>query len=516
MGKKRVINEMKSFVKYKILIVEDDEELLDLLVKCLTKENFKVIKAKDGKKALNLFYQENPDILVLDLNLPDLKGIEICRIIRKEEEYDDVAIMIISGNISDADKIEGLSVGADDYIEKPFNTKELVIRIRNILRRVYPPIKEEAILRDNELTINVRAKSVKIKDEFVKFTNKELSVLYTLVKKPGMVISRHYLLNKFWGFRYGSGTITRTVDTHINRIRKKLGSMGNNIKAVKGEGYMYIPKIVVDNRKKKERNRLENMVRLMLQTMEEAIILTDKKGRIIMMNSIAEILTGYNCKTLDEIGFNEVFNIIGSTGQKVENIISNTINRGEVSDDSGNIGLISKTGKRTTIKYKCILLNDANSVVLGVVVNFSDITCQKLAEYALSELEEVQKVIMEQALMGIVIIQDGMIKYINNRACNIIGASTEDIKTLKPNQFLDIIYPDDKKFAMEQASKKQTGEKEGIVTNYQFRIIDKNSKIKWIDHYSKTIIYGNRPADMVLWLDITDKKSLEEALSKAL
>ena len=138
---------------YKILIIEDDEGIVNLIRKNLAEEGYGVVNTDSGRKALDLFYRENPDLVILDLKIKDIHGLEVCRVIRRDEKYDDVPILIISGYISDEDRIEGLSMGADDYIVKPFNMKELMIRVRNALRRVNPPVREKNVLVEKNMII---------------------------------------------------------------------------------------------------------------------------------------------------------------------------------------------------------------------------------------------------------------------------------------------------------------------------------------------------------------------------
>jgi len=220
----------------KILIVDDDEEIRKLIGDFLSKENFEVEGAKNGKLALDSISKEKKDfqLIVLDIMLPDISGIELCKEIRK---ISTVPIIMLTARSEDIDKIIGLEVGADDYLTKPFNPKELIARIKAILRRTYSnknsALKCEEIIKiafrtsENELVnleINPKARRINRNSVEVKLTNKEYNILIYLINNKNIVISREKLLENIWGFDYMGES--RTIDVHVKELRKKIGDPG--------------------------------------------------------------------------------------------------------------------------------------------------------------------------------------------------------------------------------------------------------------------------------------------------
>ena len=220
----------------KILIVDDDEEIRKLIGDFLTKENFEVESAKNGKLALDSISKEKKDfqLIVLDIMLPDISGIELCKEIRK---ISTIPIIMLTARSEDIDKIIGLEVGADDYLTKPFNPKELIARIKAILRRTYSnknsSLKCDEIIKiafrtsKNELVnleINPKARRINRDSVEVKLTNKEYNILIYLITNKNIVISREKLLENIWGFDYMGET--RTIDVHVKELRKKIGDSG--------------------------------------------------------------------------------------------------------------------------------------------------------------------------------------------------------------------------------------------------------------------------------------------------
>ncbi len=500
-------------MNYKILVVEDEVAVLKIIRKNLVSENYRVIMAENGEKALNLFYKERPDLLVLDLALPDIQGLEICRTIRKDEDFDNIPIIIISGRISDEDKIEGLSSGADDYLVKPFSMKELVIRVNNALRRIHPPIREENILKEKDLVINLRAETVQVRGKYVKLTNKEFNVLSVLVRKRGSVVTKDYILSKLWGYKFGDGALTRTLDTHVARLRRKLGPIAKKIKTVKNEGYMYLPDVHEIDSAKEALKRSERKFSATLSSLGEAVIITDKMGYITLINNIAQGLTGYKKEAAVGRLLDKIFNLVNEDKkEKVKDLVSRIINKGVSVGLDGRIVLVSESGRKIPVECRGdAIKNDAGNI-LGVVFVFRDLRIQKLTEYALRRSEEGLRNILDQALMGVMVLQDGLIKYANEAVAGIMGDEAKDIMKWSANEFLKCIHPDDLAFVMEQISKKQMGIKDKVLNNYQIRLIDKRGKIKWVDQYSSTITYNGKPAQLIKTLDITERKQAEELL----
>ncbi len=207
---------------YKILVVDDEEDIVEFIKIYLEEEGYEVVTAYDGEEALEMVRMESPHLIILDIMLPKVDGFEICRQIRTEKT---VPIIILSARKTDAvDKIVGLELGADDYMIKPFETKELVARVKALLRRAY---REEYRLKSpsgnitfKELTIDVQRRQVFIRGESPKLTAKEFDLLLFLASRPGRVYSRNQLLDEVWGHEYIVGP--RTVDVHIRRLREQI------------------------------------------------------------------------------------------------------------------------------------------------------------------------------------------------------------------------------------------------------------------------------------------------------
>ena len=218
----------------KILVVDDEANIRDLAKMYLAKEGFEVVIAEDGLEAMALFQQERPDLIVLDLMLPGIDGWEVCRRVRAEGN---TPIIMITARDDDIDKIVGLEMGADDYVTKPFNPRELVARVRAIFRRVTPagPQPESDSRSVGDLTINVASREVTINGTKISLRTKEFDLLLTFSEHQNKVLSREQLLNLVWGYDfYGH---TRTVDVHIAHLREKLADSRLKIETVWGMGY---------------------------------------------------------------------------------------------------------------------------------------------------------------------------------------------------------------------------------------------------------------------------------------
>jgi two-component system OmpR family response regulator len=223
-------------MKRKILVVDDDEKLLEILEIYLKKDGYSVITATDGVEALRLFREHRPDLIVLDLMLPRIKGEKVCSRIRMES---DVPIIMLTAKTTERDKIAGLDTGADDYVTKPFGGGELLARIRANLRRKGEP-EEPTVISQGELTVDVKAREVKVGGEPVGLTGTEFDLLMTLIRDPGTVLSRVQLIHGVFG--YGYDGLERTIDTHINNLRKKIEpdpSRPKFVKTVFGVGYKF-------------------------------------------------------------------------------------------------------------------------------------------------------------------------------------------------------------------------------------------------------------------------------------
>lgn len=205
----------------RILVVDDEKTIVKGLKFSLEKEGYEVLAAFDGAEALSLFKKENPDLIVLDLMLPEVDGFEVCRRIRKGSE---VPIIMLTARGEDIDKILGLELGADDYVTKPFNPRELTARIKAILRRSQLPAGRDQIgmqvIRLQDLQIDLFQRKVRVRDKEVDLTSKEFALLSLLASHPGRVFSREKLLEHVWGYDYYGDA--RTVDVHIRHMREKI------------------------------------------------------------------------------------------------------------------------------------------------------------------------------------------------------------------------------------------------------------------------------------------------------
>jgi len=226
-------------MKEKILIVDDEKDIVKMLDYNLKKEGFRTISADDGEDALDLSAREHPDLIILDLMLPGLDGLEVCKSLKKADKTALIPIIMLTAKTKEADKIVGLELGADDYMTKPFSPRELVARVKAVLRRVKEKDKLPEIVEIGDLTIDFSKISVSVKGKPVELTAKEFELLRTLLKVKGRVLSRDYLLDTIWGFDHAVEIQTRTVDVHIRTLRKKMKSEAKRIVTVKNYGYRF-------------------------------------------------------------------------------------------------------------------------------------------------------------------------------------------------------------------------------------------------------------------------------------
>jgi len=224
--------------KIKVLIVEDEKRIVDLIRLYLEREGYAISVASDGMEALSLFREHRPDLVILDLMLPGIDGLEVCRKIR---QISTVPIIILTAKGEETDKVVGLSIGADDYVTKPFSPKELLARIRAILRRVRLwQATDEELLGDDRLKVNTATRQVWLNGKEITLTALEFDLLATLTASPGRVFSREQLLNLVWGVDYVGDP--RVVDVHIGNIRKKIEENPSSpelIKTVRDVGYKF-------------------------------------------------------------------------------------------------------------------------------------------------------------------------------------------------------------------------------------------------------------------------------------
>ena len=220
-----------------ILIVEDDPDIAESLRYNFEREGFRPVIAESGEKGLRLALDEKypPDLILLDLMLPGMSGMELCRRLRREPLTEKTPIIMLTAKAAETDKISGLNIGADDYIVKPFSVKEVVARVRAVLRRVEKETVEQ--YEDENLSIDFADMRVACSGEEVRLTRKEFALLEHLIKNSGRVATRQQLLDNVWGYSYFGDT--RTLDVHIRRLRQKLGDCGESIETVVGIGYRF-------------------------------------------------------------------------------------------------------------------------------------------------------------------------------------------------------------------------------------------------------------------------------------
>jgi two-component system alkaline phosphatase synthesis response regulator PhoP len=217
-----------------IVIVEDDEEMADLIRYNLEREGFRVRIATTGEAALNIILEHPPNLILLDLNLPHMSGFELCRRLREESTTAGTPILILTARASESDKVLGLDLGADDYITKPFSMRELVARVKAVLRRSQRVEVEGPAYDDGVLRIDPSTFSVQCQGREVRLTRKEFALLMELARNEGRVMARDALLDRVWGLAYYGDA--RTLDVHIRRLRQKLGNPAL-IETITGIGY---------------------------------------------------------------------------------------------------------------------------------------------------------------------------------------------------------------------------------------------------------------------------------------
>lgn len=221
-----------------ILIVEDDADIAEGLHYNLKREGFRPTIAESAEKGLRIALDEktSPSLILLDIMLPGMSGMELCRRLRREPVTENTPVIMLTAKAAEAEKIAGLEIGADDYIVKPFSVKEVVARVRAVLRRAE---KEESVkYEDPRISIDFDDMRVICDGENVKLTRKEFALLEYLIKNTGRVATRQQLLDNVWGYSYFGDT--RTLDVHIRRLRQKMSECGTSVETVVGVGYRFI------------------------------------------------------------------------------------------------------------------------------------------------------------------------------------------------------------------------------------------------------------------------------------
>lgn len=218
----------------KILVIEDEKDLVKLLKYNLEKDGYTVLTAFDGGAGLTLYQKEQPHLVILDLMLPKMDGLEVCRAIRREGNR---PIIMLTAKREEADRVVGLELGADDYVTKPFSVRELLARVKARLRSLETPPVEEGIIRLRTLSIDLERFEVRVADKEIALSSREFQFLKLLAQAHGRVLSRDQLLEAVWGVDNASEIDSRTVDQHVARLRKKLGPEGHRVVTVKNAGY---------------------------------------------------------------------------------------------------------------------------------------------------------------------------------------------------------------------------------------------------------------------------------------
>lgn len=221
-----------------ILIVEDEADLAELVAFNLRQSGYTTETAETGEAALSSVARRVPDLVLLDLMLPDLSGTEVCRRLRASSGTQRLPVVILTARGEEVDRVHGFEVGADDYVTKPFSPRELVLRVGAVLRRSSVPVpaeRSEASIQIGSMDIDVPRHEVRVNDEQVPLTALEFKLLLDMASRRGRVQSRDGLLERVWG--YSPGIETRTVDTHVKRLREKLGAASRYIETVRGVGY---------------------------------------------------------------------------------------------------------------------------------------------------------------------------------------------------------------------------------------------------------------------------------------
>jgi phosphate regulon transcriptional regulator PhoB len=222
----------------RILVADDEPDVLNLVSLNLKGAGFTVLQAEDGVAAVQQTRDSLPALIILDLMLPEMSGLEVCKVLKKDPQTAQIPVIMLTAKAEEVDRIVGLELGADDYITKPFSPRELILRVKSVLRRVSAAGETTDHLTLGEIHVDRSRYEVMIKGKAVEFTATEFKLLALLMERRGRVQSRDVLLNDVWG--YESIIDTRTVDTHIRRLREKLGKTADCIETIRGFGYRMV------------------------------------------------------------------------------------------------------------------------------------------------------------------------------------------------------------------------------------------------------------------------------------
>lgn len=221
----------------KILVIEDDRDILNLVAWHLKAADYEVLKAEDGISGLDTALRDKPDLIVLDLMLPGMDGLDVCKSLKRSKEAGATPIIMLTARGEEADRIVGLELGADDYVVKPFSPRELVLRVQAVMRRAAGPARVQDVVSVEGIAVDPQAHRVWINNEEVVLTATEFKLLLELMQNRGRVLTRDRLLDRVWGYQFEG--YARTVDTHIRRLRQKLGTYAHLVETIRGVGYRF-------------------------------------------------------------------------------------------------------------------------------------------------------------------------------------------------------------------------------------------------------------------------------------
>ncbi len=224
-------------MKPKVLVVDDEPDVIELLEFNLRQAGFEVIAAESGSEALDKVRTRSPDAIVLDLMLPEIDGLEICKRLRRDPATARLPILMLTARAGEVDRVLGLEMGADDYLTKPFSPRELVLRVKKLLQRPAPPAGAPSRFQAGDLVLDIARHTVTVRSRPVELTATEFNLLALLMERRGRVQSRDHLLQVVWG--YDQLIDTRTVDTHMRRLREKLGTAAAYLETVRKVGYRF-------------------------------------------------------------------------------------------------------------------------------------------------------------------------------------------------------------------------------------------------------------------------------------
>ena len=220
-----------------VLIIEDEKDIVDLIEYHLDQAHFSVLTAMDGPSGLEQAKKERPNLIILDLMLPDMDGKEVCKALKANPKTKSIPILMLTAKAEEIDRVIGFELGADDYVTKPFSPRELILRIKAILHRMEIDKGGLKVIQIGDLVIDLERHQVFINKKAIRLTSTEFKLLVELASTKGRVLTREHLLDRVWGYTYEG--YARTVDTHVRRLREKLGSLEDQIETVRGVGYRF-------------------------------------------------------------------------------------------------------------------------------------------------------------------------------------------------------------------------------------------------------------------------------------